>query len=309
MSTIRSQKAWFNGQIIDWDSANVHAMTHALHYGTAWFEGIRCYNTVQGAQVFRLEEHINRLFRSCKIYRTEIPFSQDEILQGILDTIRANEHQECYIRPIAFRGVGSIGVNPLDCPVEVFLLTWEWGKYLGEDAIEKGVDVCVSSWFRAAPNTFPSMAKAAGNYLNGGLVKMEATVKGFHEGIALDVDGYVGEGSGENLFLVHQGKVMTPPIASSILAGITRNSVITLLQEKGVDVVEQRLPRELLYLADEVFLTGTAAEITPVRSVDRIEVGKGSRGSLTHELQDEFFSYVTGKREDTYHWLSPVYID
>jgi branched-chain amino acid aminotransferase len=307
MTKIKSEKAWFNGNIVDWENANVHLMTHALHYGTAWFEGIRCYKTVHGSRVFRLKEHVQRLFHSCKIYRTEIPFTEDEILDGILGIIRANRHQECYIRPIVFRGYGSMGVNPLGCPVEVCLLTWEWGKYLGEEAIEQGVDVCTSSWFRAAPNTFPSMAKAAGNYLNGGLVKMEAAVKGFAEGIALDVSGYVSEGSGENLLVVYQGKVLTPPLASSILAGITRNSVMTLLQEQGVEVVEQQIPRELLYVADELFLTGTAAEVTPVRSVDKIAVGSGKRGPVTQRLQEEFFRYVTGKREDTYDWLTPVY--
>ena len=305
--TIRSQKAWHNGQIIDWDDANIHVMTHALHYGTAWFEGIRCYKTESGPRVFRLTEHVERLFHSCKIYRTEVPFTQAEITEGIIETIRANQHEQCYIRPIVFRGCGSMGVNPLDSPVEVFLLTWEWGRYLGEGALDNGVDVCTSSWFRAAPNTFPSMAKAAGNYLNGGLVKMEATVKGFAEGIALDVNGYVGEGSGENVFLVYKGTVLTPPLASSILAGITRDSVIRLLQESGIQVVEQQIPREMLYLADEIFMTGTAAEVTPVRSVDRIPVGAGKRGALTADLQIRFFDYVRGRRQDDYGWLTPVY--
>jgi len=307
MSKIESDKAWCNGTIIDWQDATVHVMSHALHYGTAWFEGIRCYHTARGAEVFRLEEHVERLFHSCKIYRTEVPFSHEEITKGILETIRANAHNECYIRPIIFRGCGSIGVNPFGAPVQVYLLTWEWGKYLGEEALEKGVDVCVSSWFRAAPNTFPSMAKAAGNYLNGGLVKMEADVKGFAEGIALDVDGNVSEGSGENVFVVWKGKVYTPALASSILPGITRDTVTTLLAERGVEVIECQIPREMLYVCDEVFLTGTAAEVTPIRSVDRIPVGKGTRGPVTERLQNDFFDYVTGQRDDEYGWMTSVY--
>lgn len=307
MSKVTWSKAWHNGRLIGWDDAKIHVMSHAIHYGTAWFEGIRCYKTSRGSEVFRLQEHTERLFQSCKIYRTEIPFSHDEINQAILETIRANSFDHCYIRPIVFRGFGPMGVNPLGAPVETYILVWEWGKYLGEEALEQGVDVCTSSWNRAAPNTFPSMAKAAGNYLNGGLIKMEAVVKGFSEGIALDVAGYVSEGSGENVFLVYHGKLFTAPLANAILGGITRDSVLTLAREQGLEVVEQSIPRELLYLADEVFMTGTAAEITPVRSVDKIAVGAGRRGPVTKKLQDEFFAYVNGEVPDRHGWLTGVY--
>lgn len=307
MSKIKADKVWKNGQLIDWDDAHIHVMSHALHYGTSWFEGIRCYRTERGSEVFRLREHVQRLFDSCKIYRTEIPFGQDEIIRGILDTIRANRLKECYIRPLVIRGCGSIGVNPLGAPVEVFLLVWEWGKYLGEEALENGVDVRTASWNRAAPNTFPSMAKAGGNYLNGGLIKMEAAVDGFAEGIALDVNGYVSEGSGENLFLVYRGRVITPPVGASILSGITRHSAITLLRERGVTVDEEQIPREMLYLADELFFTGTAAEVTPIRSVDRIPIGSGRRGPVTARLQDDFFAYVQGKVKDRHGWMTAVY--
>ncbi len=307
MSRIRADKIWKNGKLVDWDDARVHVMSHALHYGTSWFEGIRCYQTKRGSEIFRLPEHVKRLFDSCKIYRTEIPFSWDEISEGILETIRANRFRECYIRPLVIRGYGSIGVNPLGAPVEVFLMVWEWGKYLGDEALEKGVDVRTSSWLRAAPNTFPSMAKAGGNYLNGGLIKMEAAVEGFAEGVAMDVNGYVSEGSGENIFLVHQGRVVTPPVGASILSGITRDSAITLLQERGVEVVQEQVPREMLYLADEIFFTGTAAEVTPVRSVDRIDVGSGSRGPITRQLQEDFFAYVRGEVPDRHGWMTAVY--
>ncbi len=307
MSKMRADKIWKNGALIDWDDARIHVMSHALHYGTSWFEGIRCYDTQRGPEVFRLQEHVHRLFNSCKIYRTEIPFSHQQIVDGILETIRANRFEACYIRPLVIRGHGSIGVNPLDAPVEVFLLVWQWGKYLGEEALENGVDVCTSSWVRAAPNTFPSLAKAGGNYLNGGLIKMEAAVDGFSEGIALDVNGYVSEGSGENVFLVYQERVLTPPMGASILCGITRHSAITLLRERGVEVVEEQIPREMLYLADEIFFTGTAAEVTPVRSVDRIQVGKGSRGPITTRLQEDFFDYVQGRVPDRHGWMTVVH--
>jgi branched-chain amino acid aminotransferase len=304
--TERAKKIWHNGELLDWDKATVHVMAHALHYGSSWFEGIRCYKTARGPEVFRLREHVARLFDSCRIYRAEIGFSQQQILDAILLTIRANEFDQCYIRPLVFRGCGSIGVNPLPAPVETYLMVWQWGRYLGEDAMENGVDLCVSSWQRAAPNTFPSMAKAGGNYVNSGLIKMEATLGGFAEGIALDTQGYVSEGSGENLFLVRQGKIYTPPLSSAILPGITRDSVIRLSREAGFEVIEQLVPREMLYLADEIFLTGTAAEVTPVRSVDRINIGEGKRGPMTTRIQSAFFDYVEGKVDDRYGWMTAV---
>ncbi len=307
--SIRAEKVWRNGKLIDWDDANIHVMAHALHYGTSWFEGIRCYKTKRGAEVFRLDDHLKRLFASCKIYRTPIGYSSEELHEGVLETIRANSFQGCYVRPLVIRSAGSIGVNPLKAPVEVFLLAWEWGKYLGEEALEQGVDVCVSSWNRAAPNTTPSLAKAGGNYLNSGLVSMEATTNGFTEGIALDVQGKVSEGSGENLFVVYEGKAFTPPVSSSILQGITRDTARTLLQERDVPVSEQEIPREMLYVADELFFTGTAAEVTPIRSVDRIKVGTGGRGPVTRQLQKDFFDYVEGRVDDRHGWLTPVYAE
>ncbi len=307
MTEIRAKKIWRNGELVDWDKATVHVMSHALHYGTSWFEGIRCYHTERGAEVFRLDEHVDRLFNSCKIYRTEIPFDKAEIREAILETIRANQLKECYIRPLVFRGYGKMGVNPLGAPVEVYLMVWEWGRYLGEEALDNGVEVCTSSWLRAAPNTFPAMAKAGGNYLSGGLIKMEASVRGFAEGIALDVQGFISEGSGENIFICQGGNVYTPAIGSSILAGITRNTVVTLLAERGHAVLEQQLPREMLYVADEIFLTGTAAEVTPIRSVDGIVVGGGKAGPITRRIQKDFFDYVKGRVDDRHGWLTAVY--
>jgi branched-chain amino acid aminotransferase len=306
---IGASKAWYNGALIDWDDAKVHVMAHVLHYGTSVFEGIRCYHTARGPEVFRLHDHILRLYHSARIYRMEIPFPIEQFEAAALETIRANSLQHCYIRPLVFRGVGPIGVNPLKNPVESYILTWEWGKYLGDDAIEKGVDVCISSWYRAAPNTFPTMAKAGGNYLSSSLVKMEAVLNGFAEGIALDSNGYVSEGSGENVFLLTRGKLWTPQVSNAILPGITRDSVIRLATELGYEVVEQPIPREMLYLADELFMTGTAAEITPVRSVDRILIGPGVRGPVTARLQQAFFDYVQGRSEDRFGWMVPVYAE
>lgn len=307
MTNLRSDKVWRNGEIVDWEDATVHVSAHALHYGTAWFEGIRCYKTERGSEIFRLQAHVERLFNSCKIYRTELPFSREEFQQAILETIRANSLQHCYIRPLIFRGVGSLGVNPLDIPVECVIMVWEWGSYLGEEAMESGVDVCVSSWTRAAPNTFPSMAKVAGNYVNSALIKMEAILDGFGEGIALDSHGLISEGSGENIVLVIDGKLYTPRFANSILPGITRDSVITLASERGYQITEQSIPREMLYSADEVFLTGTAAEVTPIRSVDHIPIGQGKRGRVTTQIQQDFFDYIGGKVEDRHHWMTQVY--
>lgn len=306
MSEIRAQKIWNNGQLIDWDDANIHVVSHVLHYGTSWFEGIRCYETRRGSEIFRLQEHVKRLFNSAKIYRTEIPFSQDEVMKGITATIRANQLKACYIRPIVFRGLGTMGVDPLPASVETYIIVWKWGAYLGTEALENGVEVMTSSWRRAAPDTLPTMAKAGGNYLNSVLIKMEAISQGYSEGIALDVQGFVSEGSGENLFVVWEGKVLTSPTASAILPGITRNSVIQLLKDQGVTVIEQQIPREMLYMAEEVFLTGTAAEVTPVRSIDKIEIGAGRRGPVTAKVQEDFFAYVRGEVDDKFGWMTPV---
>ncbi len=294
---------WFNGELVEWDKATVHVMAHVIHYGTSFFEGIRCYETPQGPAIFRLTPHMQRLIDSAKIYRTVIPYTLDQLVAAVKETVRANRLRSGYIRPVVFRGYGEIGVNPLNNPVEVAIATIEWGKYLGAEAMEQGVDVCISSWNRFAPNTMPALAKAGGNYMNSQLIKMEAITNGYAEGIALDADGHISEGSGENLFLVRNGIVYTPPLTSSILSGITRDTVITLLRDMGVEVREQILPREMLYLADELFFTGTAAEVTPIRSVDRIPVGSGRRGPITAAVQEAFFSIVQGERPDRYGWL------
>jgi branched-chain amino acid aminotransferase len=294
---------WFNGELVEWDKATVHVMAHVIHYGTSFFEGIRCYETPQGPAIFRLTPHMQRLIDSAKIYRTVIPYTLDQLVAAVKETVRANRLRSGYIRPVVFRGYGEIGVNPLNNPVEVAIATIEWGKYLGAEAMEQGVDVCISSWNRFAPNTMPALAKAGGNYMNSQLIKMEAITNGYAEGIALDADGHISEGSGENLFLVRNGIVYTPPLTSSILSGITRDTVITLLRDMGVEVREQILPREMLYLADELFFTGTAAEVTPIRSVDRIPVGSGRRGPITAAVQETFFGIVQGERPDRYGWL------
>lgn len=307
MTHSSTKKIWKNGEFVDWEQATLHVSTHALHYGTAWFEGIRCYKTSRGSEIFRLSEHVNRLFNSCKIYRTEIPFSREEIKQAILETIRINELEHCYIRPLVLRGAGGMGLDPLNIPIECFIMVWEWGRYLGEESLKVGVDVGISSWNRAAPNTFPSMAKASGNYINSALIKMEAILAGFAEGIALDSNGHVSEGSGENIILIQDGILYTPPISSSILPGITRDSVLKLAKENNYTVIEQTIPREMLYLADEIFLTGTAAEVTPIRSVDHIKIGQGKRGPITAQLQQDFFNYVEGQTDDRHKWMTQVY--
>lgn len=294
---------WFNGELVEWDKATVHVLSHAIHYGTSFFEGIRCYEMPQGPAIFRLTPHMQRLIDSAKIYRTTIPYTLDQLVAAVKETVRANRLRSGYIRPVVFRGYGEIGVNPLNNPVEVAIATIEWGKYLGAEAMEQGVDVCISSWNRFAPNTMPALAKAGGNYMNSQLIKMEAIANGYAEGIALDAGGHISEGSGENLFLVRNGVVYTPPLTSSILSGITRDTVMTLLREMGVEVREQVLPREMLYLADELFFTGTAAEITPIRSVDRIPIGTGRRGPITAAVQEVFFGIVQGERPDRYGWL------
>ena len=303
MAISKMDYIWFNGELVEWDKATVHVLAHVVHYGSSFFEGIRCYETPRGTAVFRLTPHIRRLFDSARIYRTEVPYSQEQLVTAVKDTVRANKLKAGYIRPVVYRGYGEIGVNPANNPVEVAIATIEWGKYLGAEAMENGVDVCVSSWTRFAPNTLPSMSKAGGNYLNSQLVKMEALQNGYSEGIVLGTDGYVSEGSGENLFLVRDGVVVTPPVGASILPGITRDTVITLLRDQGIEVRQQSIPREMLYIADELFFTGTAAEVTPVRSVDRIAVGAGKRGPITEAVQSAFFGVVQGEREDPYGWL------
>ena len=297
-------KVWHNGRVIPWQEATIHVGAHALHYGSCLFEGIRCYDTPQGPAIFRLQDHSARLLNSCKIYRMELDYSSSELQQAMIELIRVNQARHAYIRPVAFRGYGEIGVNPLKNPIEVFILTWRWGKYLGDEALKNGIDVCVSSWNRLAPNTMPAMAKASANYMNSQLIKMEATVNGYAEGIALDDSGNVSEGSGENIFIVRDGRLYTPPLACSVLPGITRESVITLADELGVAVIEQAIPREALYIAGEVFFTGTAAEITPIRSVDRIVIGRGQPGPITRKLQEKLLSIASGRAEDKYGWLT-----
>lgn len=306
MSLKKSDKIWHNGKFIPWDDARIHVLSHVVNYGSAVFEGIRCYATPAGPAIFRLKEHTERLFDSCKIYRMEVAFSREQLMEAMKDLVRVNQMGACYLRPIVLRGYGDMGVDPSPCPVEVFLACWEWGKYLGKEAMEQGTDVCISSWSRLAPNTLPAMAKAAANYMNSQLIRMEAKANGYTEGIALDVHGFLSEGSGENIFLVRDGTLYTPPLGSSILPGITRDTVIRLARDLDFPVVEQAIAREALYLADEAFMCGTAVEITPVRSVDKIPIGAGRRGPITQALQEEFFGIIEGRKEDRYGWLSPV---
>jgi branched-chain amino acid aminotransferase len=296
---------WMNGRLIEFEKATIHVMTHGLHYGSGVFEGIRCYNTRQGSGVFRLPEHLERLYLSAKVYRMELPLPSGDLSEAILETIRANELEACYIRPVVYRGFGPMGVNPLKNPVEVVIAVWPWGRYLGEES-EQGVDVCVSSWRRSAPSTVPAVAKATGNYLNAQLIKMEAIANGYTEGIGLDINGHVSEGSGENIFLVKGGVLFTPPLSSSILSGITRDCVFKMAADLGIEVRELSIPRGQLYTCDEMFLTGTAAEITPIRTVDRIEVGNGRPGEVTRRVMERFRGIVTGEIEDRHGWLTPV---
>ena len=297
---------WFNGKLVPWDEARVHVFAHALHYGSSVFEGIRAYATPRGPAVLGLEPHVRRLFDSCKIYRMPIPYQPEEISQAILETIRANKLQSCYIRPLVFRGVGVLSLDPRACPVEVMIGTVALGTYLGEEGLKEGIDVGVSTWQRMAPNTFPAMAKIGGQYVNSQLIVMETHDRGFAEGIVLNTAGYVSEGSGENLFLVKNGVLYTPPLAASILAGVTRRFVIQLAYDLGYEVREETIAREMLYLADEIFFTGTAAEIAPVRSVDGISVGKGQRGPVTAHLQEQFFDIARGELEDRFGWMTLV---
>jgi branched-chain amino acid aminotransferase len=309
MSYEEVTKVWMSGKLVDFADAKIHAFSHVIHYGSGMFEGARLYKTRGGSAAFRIDEHIRRLYDSCRVYRMEIPIAPEKFKEAIFETIRANGFDECYIRPVVYRGLGALGVNPLKSPVEIMIAVWKWGKYLGDEAIEGGVDVCVSSWNRMAPNTFPAMAKATGNYLNSALIKMEALANGYTEGIALDNAGRISEGSGENIFIVYGGRILTPPLAGTILPGITRDSIMRLAKDAGYTVVEQQIAREMLYVADEVFFTGTAAEITPIRSVDRITIGSGRRGPVTERLQKEFFSLVEGITEDRYGWLTPMPVE
>ena len=298
------EKVWHNGKFIPWSEATIHVAAHVVHYASCLFEGIRCYETPHGPAIFRLQEHTDRLVNSSKIYRMELPYTREQLAQAMIELVRINNTRHCYIRPVVFRGMGEMGVNPLQNPIEIYLLAWAWGKYLGDEALRQGVDVCVSSWQRIAPNTLPAMAKSAANYMNAQLIKMEAITNGYTEGISLDVSGHVSEGSGENIFVIREGKIFTPPLSASVLPGVTRDSVITLAHEMGYVVSEQNIAREMLYIADELFFTGTAAEVTPIRSVDRIVVGKGQPGPVTLALQERFLSIVQGNAEDKYGWLT-----
>jgi len=305
MAVKKTEKIWHNGKFINWDDATLHVMAHVVHYGSSVFEGVRCYSQPKGPAIFRAQEHMQRLINSAKIYRMEVKYSREELVAAMVELVQLNGVSPCYIRPIALRGFGQLGVNPLESPIEVYIANYEWGRYLGHGS-DEGVDVCVSSWSRLAPNTMPVMSKAGANYMNSQLIKMEALLNGYVEGIALDVQGYVSEGSGENLFVVYQGSLYTPPLGNSVLPGITRDAVVQLAKEMAVPVVEQMIPREMLYIADELFFTGTAAEITPIRSVDKITVAKGATGPVTKAIQREFFNIVNGVVPDRFHWLTPV---
>lgn len=305
--TMRADYIWMNGEVIPWDQAQVHVFTHALHYGSSVFEGIRVYDTKnQGPAIFRGAEHFERLLFSAKVARIPSPLTVDEWMNVTVDVVRANRQRSAYVRPLIFRGYNTLGVDGRGCPVDAILASVPWGAYLGDEGIEKGVDVQVSSWRRMAPNTTSALAKIGGQYVNSQNVVMEAKDNGFNEGIALDVAGYVSEGSGENIFVIHKEKIYTPPLGNSILGGITRNCAVTIAEDLGYGVIETVIPREMLYLADEIFFTGTAAEVTPVRSVDRLPVGEGTRGPITKAIQDIFFGIVKGEIEDKWQWLTPV---
>ncbi len=306
MAMPKSEYIWMDGNFVKWDDAKIHILSHVIHYGTGVFEGLRCYDTPKGSVIFRLKEHTDRLFNSAKIYRMEIPFPKEQINNAVIELIKKNGLKSAYIRPIAYRGYNELGVNPFPCPVCVAIATLQWGKYLGADALENGIDVMVSSWNRMAPNTFPAMAKCSANYMNSQLIKMEAIVYGFVEGIALDNTGYVSEGSGENIFAVKNGVVYTPPLHACILPGITRDTVIQLCKDLGIPLVQEMLNREFLYLSDEVFFTGSAAEVTPIRSIDKITIGEGKAGPITKKLQKYFFDIIEGRIEDKHGWLTKV---
>ena len=305
MAIQKTEKIWHNGKLILWDDAKLHVMSHVVNYGSSVFEGVRCYSLPTGPAIFRAPEHAQRLLDSAKVYRIDVDFSREDIIQAMCDVVANNGVWPCYLRPIILRGYGEAGVNPFNSPTEVYVCNYPWGKYLGSDA-DQGCDVCVSSWTRLAPNTLPTMAKAGANYMNSQLIKMEAIINGYAEGIALDANGYVSEGSGENLFLVRNGVLQTAPLGNSALPGITRDSILTIAKDLGIPVIEQMIPREMLYLADEAFFTGTAAEVTPIRSVDKISVGKGVTGPITKAVQKEFYAVVHGEKADRHNWLTPV---
>jgi len=304
MALQKTDKIWHNGKLIRWEDATLHVMSHVVHYGSSVFEGIRCYEPRSGPAIFRADDHMQRLLDSAKIYRMDVGYSRAELVSAMTDLIKVNGVWPCYIRPIILRGYGDAGVSPDKCPVETYIINYPWGKYLTQD--DSGVDVCVSSWTRIAPNTLPALAKSGANYMNSQLIRMEATKNGYVEGIALDNHGYVSEGSGENVFVVRNGVLQTAPLGNSVLPGITRDSILKLAREMGIPVLESGIPREMLYIADEVFFTGTAAELTPIRSVDRITVGNGSVGPITRALQKEFFAIVKGDKADRFNWLTPV---
>jgi branched-chain amino acid aminotransferase len=314
MAIKKTDKIWHNGKLIPWDEAKIHVMSHVVNYGSSVFEGVRCYKQPSGPAIFRAREHAQRLLYSAKIYRIECPFTIDELVEGMVEVVKVNKTWPCYIRPIILRGYGEAGVNPFNSPTETYIANYEWGKYLAAAAghgsgDDEGVDVCVSSWTRLAPNTMPAMSKSGANYMNSQLIKMEAILNGYAEGIALDVNGYVSEGSGENIFIVRHGKLVTPPLGNSVLPGITRDSVLHLASEMKIPIAETMIPREMLYVADEVFFTGTAAEITPIRSIDKITIANGAAGPITKALQKEFFGIVRGTAPDRYRWLTPVPVE
>jgi branched-chain amino acid aminotransferase len=306
MALKATEKIWHNGNWINWDDAKIHILSHVVGYGSAVFEGIRCYDTKQGPAIFRLGPHMQRLLNSAKIYRMDPPFTVEDLSNAAVELVRINKLPACYVKPIVLRGYGDVSVNPLPNPIEVYMACWPWGAYLGPEAQSKGVDVCVSSWARIAPNTLPAMSKAAANYMNSQLIRMEAGANGYAEGIALDSSGYISEGSGMNVFIVHDGTILTPPLSASILPGITRNSIVQICADLKIPVHETVIPREMLYIADEIFFVGTAVEVTPVRSVDKIVVGKGMCGKITRQLQEEFFALTSGTKPDRHNWLTPV---
>jgi branched-chain amino acid aminotransferase len=306
MPVQKTEKIWHNGKFILWDDAKLHVLSHVVSYGSGVFEGIRCYETTHGPAIFRLREHMQRLINSARIYRMELPYSVDEFSGVACELVRLNKMNACYVKPIVLRGYGEVGVNPLTSPIENYMACWNWGTYLGPEALSKGVDVCVSSWTRIAPNTLPAMSKAAANYMNSQLIRMEAALNGFAEGIALDSHGHVSEGSGMNIFLVQDGTLYTPPLATSILPGITRDAIMKLAADLNIPAKESAIPREMLYIADEVFFVGTAVEVTPIRSVDKIVIGKGTGGEVTRAIQQEFFAVTSGKKPDRHNWLTPV---
>jgi branched-chain amino acid aminotransferase len=305
MAIQKTEKIWHNGKLILWDDAHIHVMSHVIHYGSSVFEGVRCYALPSGPAIFRAQEHAQRLLDSAKVYRIDVDYTREDIVKAMSDLIANNSVWPCYIRPIVLRGYGEAGVNPFNSPTEVYVVNYPWGKYLTSD-VDTGCDVCISSWTRLAPNTLPAMAKAGANYMNSQLIKMEAIVNGYAEGIALDSNGYVSEGSGENVFLVRNGVLQTAPLGNSVLPGITRDSVMQVARDLGIPLVEQVIPREMLYIADEAFFTGTAAEVTPIRSVDKISVGKGVTGPITKAIQKEFYAIVRGEKADRHNWLTSV---